>query len=66
MNARLNLTTPEGRIVINEDDITVISQITAGPGIKTRIWIRASEKGFNICEDYDNVINMLSNAPPKP
>ncbi len=61
MSARLNLTTPEGRIVINEDDIAVVAQTTAIPTIKTKIWLRGTEYAFNICDDYDEVISMLSN-----
>ena len=62
MTTRLNLTTTEGRIVINEDDITVIAQTKASPTIKTRIWLRGTEECFNICDDYDEVINMLANS----
>jgi hypothetical protein len=60
MKTILNLTTPVGRIAINERDIIAISEHNRHSNVKAQIWLRGMEEACNICEEYDEVIGLLA------
>ena len=59
MKTKLNLTTPEGRIVIDESEILAIAE-TQEPSLGCQIWAKGVEESFNIVDSYDEVQAMLA------
>ena len=59
----IQLTTPVGRVLIDETRISAISEETADSQIYCRVWVGetlSEDSGFNIMETYDEVVTIIS------
>ncbi len=60
MKTKINLTSPEGRIIISVDEVVAVSETSVmGPKVKCQIWLKGIEEAWCISNDYDEVINLL-------
>ena len=58
----IELTTPVGRVLINENKITAINEEADSSQINCRVWLGETlgeHSGFNILETYDEVATIL-------
>ena len=59
----IQLTSPVGRVLIDETRIAAISEETSDTQISCRVWVGESmseASGFNIMETYDELLKIIA------
>jgi hypothetical protein len=58
----IQLTSPVGRVLIDENRISAVSEENAESQIPCRVWVgdtMTEDSGFNIMETYDEVLKII-------
>ena len=59
----IQLTSPVGRVLIDKNRISAVSEENAESQISCRVWVgdpSTEDSGFNIMETYDEVLKIIS------